>query len=311
MKKVIVTGGAGFIGSHLAEKLAGQNYQVIILDNLFSGKLENIEGLLGEKNADFHRGSITDLPLLQKLFQGAEFVFHLAALTSVPASIEDPLTTNEVNITGTLNVLTAARDNGVRKVVFASSCALYGDASASPQKEDTPPNPISPYALTKMVGEYYCHLFRRIYGLSTVCLRYFNIYGPRQDSQSQYAAAVPAFIERTFQNLPPVIFGDGEQSRDFVFIEDVTQGTILAARNNAEGTYNLGSGQSTSVNQLARRILELMHKKLQPVHAEPRPGDLRHSAADISRALSFGYQPEWSLETGLPKVIAGLKERTG
>ena len=171
MKKVIVTGGAGFIGLHLAEELARQNYHVIILDNLLTGKLKNIDELLSKKNVNFNQGSITDLPLLQRLFQKAEFVFHEAALTSVPASIEDPLATNETNITGTLNVLIAARDNGVRKVVFASSCAVYGDAPTLLQKEDTPPNPISPYALTKLVGEYYCHLFRQIYGLSTVCLR--------------------------------------------------------------------------------------------------------------------------------------------
>jgi len=171
LKKVIVTGGAGFIGSHLAEELARQNYHVIILDNLLTGKLENIDELLSKHNVDFAQGSITDLLLLQRLFQKAEFVFHEAALTKVPASIEDPLATNETNITGTLNVLIAARDNGVRKVVFASSCAIYGDAPTSPQKEDTPPNLISPYALTKLVGEYYCHLFHRIYSLSTVCLR--------------------------------------------------------------------------------------------------------------------------------------------
>ncbi|MFC1930859.1 SDR family oxidoreductase [Chloroflexota bacterium] len=309
MKKVIVTGGAGFIGSHLAEKLAGQNYHVIILDNLLTGKLENIDELVGKKNVDFNQGSITDLPLLQKLFQEAEFVFHLAALTSVPASIEDPLTTNEINVTGTLNVLIAARDNSVRKVVLASSCAIYGDAPTSPQKENTPPNPISPYASTKLAGEYYSHLFRRIYGLTTVCLRYFNVYGPRQDSQSQYAAVIPAFIGRVVQGLPPVIFGDGEQSRDFVFIEDITQGTISAAQSDAEGTCNLGSGKSTSVNQLAQGILRLTQKSLQPIHAESRPGDSRQSMADISRAQSFGYKPEWSLEAGLKKVIAEFKNK--
>lgn len=308
MKKVIVTGGAGFIGSHLAEELARQNYHVIILDNLLTGKLKNIDELLSKHSVDFTQGSITDLLLLQKLFQEAEFVFHLAALTSVPASIEDPLATNEVNITGTLNVLIAARDNDVRKVVFASSCAVYGDAPTLLQKEDTLPNPISPYALTKLAGEYYCHLFRQIYGLSTVCLRYFNVYGPRQDFRSQYAAVVPAFIGRVIQDLPPVISGDGEQSRDFVFIEDVTQGTILAAQNNCEGTYNLGGGQSTTINQLAQSILKLMPKSLQPIHAEPRPGDLRHSMADISQAQSFGYKPKWSLEAGLKKVIEEFKK---
>jgi nucleoside-diphosphate-sugar epimerase len=186
LKKVIVTGGAGFIGSHLAEELARQNYHVIILDNLLTGKLENIDELLSKHNVDFTQGSITDLLLLQRLFQKAEIVFHEAALTKVPASIEDPLATNEVNITGTLNVLIAARDNDVRKVVYASSCAVYGDAPTLLQKEDTLPNPISPYALTKLAGEYYCHLFRQIYGLSTVCLRLITRQPPANSGQWHY-----------------------------------------------------------------------------------------------------------------------------
>jgi len=308
MKKVVVTGGAGFIGSHLAEELAGRGYYVITLDDLSTGRMKNIENLLKKENAEFIQGSITDLPLLGKLFQNVEYVFHQAALSSVPRSMEDPLTTNEVNIKGTLNVLMAARENRVRKVVYAASSSVYGDALALPQKEDMPLNPLSPYALTKLVGEYYCNIFHQLYSLPTVCLRYFNVYGSRQDPQSQYAAAVPAFAERISRNLPPIIFGDGEQSRDFTFIQDVVRANILAAVNDAEGVYNIGSGKSVTINQLAKAILNLMQKDLRPIHEESRPGDPRHTLADISKARSFGYEPKWTLEDGLRETIKELNE---
>jgi len=308
MKKVVVTGGAGFIGSHLAEELARRGYYVIILDDLSTGRMKNIENLLKKENAEFIQGSITDLPLLRKLFQNVEYVFHQAALSSVPRSMEDPLTTNEVNIKGTLNVLMAARENRVRKVVYAASSSVYGDALALPQKEHMPLNPLSPYALTKLVGEYYCRIFHQLYSLPTVCLRYFNVYGSRQDPQSQYAAAVPAFAERISRNLPPIIFGDGEQSRDFTFIQDVVRANILAAVNDAEGVYNIGSGKSVTINQLAKAILNLMQKDLRPIHEEPRPGDPRHTLADISKARSFDYEPKWTLEDGLRETIKELNE---
>lgn len=306
MKKVVITGGAGFIGSHLAEELAGQGYQVIILDDLSTGKSENIASLLEKDNVEFIQGSVTDLPLLQRLFQDVEYVFHQAALATVPGSIEDPLTTNEINIEGTLKVLLAARDNGVRKVVYASSSSVYGDTSAVPQKEDMPLNPLSPYALTKLAGEHYCRIFCQVYGLATVCLRYFNIYGPRQSSQ--YAAVIPAFIQRVSQNLPPVILGDGAQSRDFVFVKDVVQANILAARSSAEGAYNIGSGRSITIKELAETILRVMGKNLTPVYEEPRSGELKHSLADITKAREFGYEPSWTLEDGLAETIAYFSE---
>ncbi len=299
----MITGGAGFIGSHLAEELADQGHHVIILDDLSTGKLENIEDLLGKSNAEFIQGSVTDLPLLQKLFQGADYVFHQAALTTIPGSIEDPLTTNEVNIGGTLKVLLAAGNNNVKKVIYASSSSVYGNTLATPQKEDMLPNPLSPYALTKLSGEYYCHIFCRLYGLSTVCLRYFNVYGSRQNAHSQYATVIPAFIDRIYQDLPPIIFGDGNQSRDFVFVKDVVRANILAAQGNVEGTYNIGSGKNITINELARVVLQLMRKDLPPVHKEPRPGEPVHSRADITRAKSFGYEPEWSLEDGLNETV--------
>ncbi len=299
MKRVVVTGGAGFIGSHLAEDLARQNYYVIILDDLSTGKLENVEEFLRKDNTEFVKGSITDLPLLQKLFPGVEYVFHQAALARVPRSIEDPLSVNEVNIRGTLNVLMAGRDSRVKKVIYASSSSVYGGTPTLPQREDMPPNPLSPYALTKLAAEYYCSIFRQIYNLPTVCLRYFNVYGPRQDPSSQYATAVPAFIGKISQNMPPVIYGDGEQSRDFTFVEDVVRANILAVENSAEGIYNIGSGKNVTINQLAETILSLLGKSLRPIHDKPRPGDPRHTLADVSKAKDFGYEPKWTLEDGL------------
>ncbi len=308
MKKVVVTGGAGFIGSHLAEELVKQGYKVIILDDLSTGKLENIAELLNNDSAEFVRGSITGLPLLRKQFQGVEYVFHQAALARVPRSIDDPLTTNEVNITGTLNILLAARDNGVKKVIYASSSSVYGDTPTLPQMENMPPNPMSPYALTKLAGEYYCNIFRQIYGLPTVSLRYFNVYGPRQDLKSQYATVITAFLERISQGLPPIIHGDGEQSRDFTFIADVVRANILAAESSAEGAYNIGCGKGATINQVAESILNLMGKNLQPVHEKPRHGDPRRSLADVSRARDFGYEPKWILEDGLGKIVEDFKQ---
>jgi len=306
-KTVAITGGAGFIGSNLADELATSN-SVIIIDDLSTGKKENIARLIEKDNVTFTQGSILDLNLLQRLFQGVDYVFHLAALARVPRSIEDPLTTNEVNIKGTLSVLLAARDNRVRKVIYASSSSMYGDSPTLPQREDMSPSPRSPYALTKLAGEYYCNIFRQIYGLSTVCLRYFNVYGSRQDPQSQYATVIPAFIGRISQNLAPIIFGDGEQSRDFTFIEDVVQASILAAESNAAGAYNIGSGKSITINWLAEIILNLMQRDLEPVYEKPRPGDPRHTLADISEAKGFGYEPKWALEDGLRRTIKEFRQ---
>ncbi len=308
-KKMVITGGAGFIGSHLAEKLAGQDYQVIILDNLSTGKIQNIEPLLKKENVEFIEDSITNLPLLQKLFQDVRFVFHLAAVTSVPQSIEQPLFTTEINITGTLNVLLASRDNNVRKVIYASSSAVYGDAPTFPKEENMLPTPESPYAVSKMAGEYYCQVFQNVWGLDTVCLRYFNIYGPRQDSNSPYAAVIPRFIQMVSQGSPPVIFGDGEQTRDFAFISDVTAANILAAESQATGIFNIGRGQSTTIEQLARLSIKLVGNDtdMEPIHTEPRPGDVKHSLADIARAGSFGYNPRYNLEEGLRKTVKAFQ----
>lgn len=308
-KVVLVTGGAGFIGSHLAEELVRRGYQVIILDDLSTGRKENIEGLIGEPltgEVQFVQGSITDLPLLQKLFQGVDCIFHLAAIPSVPRSLENPLACHEVNITGTLNVLLAAKDSGVKKVIYASSSSVYGDTPTLPKTEGMLPTPQSPYAVTKLCGEYYCRVFEQVYDLPTVCLRYFNVYGPKQDPGSEYAAVIPKFMRRALDGNPPVIFGDGKQTRDFTYVRDTVKATILAAETEARGVYNVGSGNRTTINELAKLILSLIGSHLEPIHQEPRPGDVRHSLADISKIKALDYNPDYSLREGLEETISYL-----
>ena len=306
MKKVTVTGGAGFIGSHLAELLVSRGYHVIIIDDLSTGKKENIADLTRKDNVRFIQGSILDLHLLQESFRGVDLVFHQAALTSVPRSIEDPVSTNEVNIAGTLNVLLAARDNNVKKVIFASSSSVYGDTPTLPKVEDMTPHPQSPYALTKLVGEYYCHIFHQIYDLPTICLRYFNVYGPRQDADSPYAAVIPIFITRVSQDKPPIIYGDGEQSRDFTFVKDVIQANIIGAESDACGVFNIGRGENSTINDLAKTVTRIIEKDLKPEYQPPRPGDVKHSLGDISRARAIGYEPQYSFDNGLKETIRRL-----
>jgi UDP-glucose 4-epimerase len=304
MSRVVVTGGAGFIGSHLANELVRRGYQVTVLDNLSTGKRANIEPLLVNGNVEFVAGSVANLPLLQKLFSGVDYVFHQAAIPSVPRSIKNPKATHNANITGTLNVLLAARDNGIKKVVYASSSSVYGDTPTLPKVEDMTPNPQSPYAVTKLTGEYYCKVFHGIYGLNTACLRYFNVYGPRQDPDSPYAAAIPIFISNIMAGKSPIIFGDGEQSRDFTFVKDVAEANILAAESQATGIFNIGRSERVTVNQLAQLIIRFVGKgAIKPVHKDPRSGDIVHSLADISRAKTFGYNPKHSLEVGLKETI--------
>ena len=312
---MVVTGGAGFIGSNLAQELARRACQVTILDDMSTGRLENIADLINSTNSitqqtqraqrvKFVQGSITELALLQEVFQGADLIFHLAAIPSVPRSIADPQACHAANPTGTLNVLLAARDNGIKKVVYASSSSVYGDTPSLPKREDMPPNPQSPYAVSKLAGEYYCCVFQQVYGLPTVCLRYFNVYGPRQDPNSGYAAVIPRFIKRISEGNPPVIFGDGKQTRDFTYITDVVEASILAAESSATGIFNIGKGERTTINQLAELTVRLMGGNVEPIHEEPRPGDVRHSLADISKARGFHYNPKHDLEQGLEETIA-------
>ncbi|MGB2841500.1 MAG: SDR family oxidoreductase [Halobacteriota archaeon] len=301
--KIIITGGAGFIGSNLAEELSKEkDNEIIIVDDLSTGKTENLKKF--NQNIKFVRGSITDLDLLKMIFEDVDYVFHQAAIPSVPRSIKDPIASNNANINGTLNVLVAAKDSSVKKVICASSSSVYGDTPELPKREDMRANPKSPYAVTKLVGEYYCKVFNEVYGLKTVSLRYFNVYGPRQDPYSDYAAVIPRFINMVSENKPPVIYGDGEQTRDFTFVKDVVRANIFAAKSDAKGVYNIAYGNRISINELANMIMKLMGKNLKPVHDAPREGDVMHSLGDISRAKKgLGYEPRYSLEEGLRGTI--------
>ncbi len=304
MCKVVVTGGCGFIGSNLVEELLKRDYEVVVIDDLSTGRIENVQEFMDSRNFKFVRGSITDLNLLRDVFKDVEYVFHQAAIPSVARSIDDPITTNDANVNGTLNVLIAARDRDVRKVIYASSSSVYGDTPILPKREDMKPNPKSPYAVSKLAGEYYCKVFSEVYGLKTVCLRYFNVYGPRQDPYSEYAAVIPRFIMRVLNKKPPIIFGDGNQTRDFTFVKDVVKANILAMERNVEGIFNIASGKRISINELANKIMEIAGIKLKPIYDKPRPGDIRHSLADISLAREkLGYRPEYDLEMGLEVTI--------
>ena len=305
--KYVVTGGAGFIGSSIVEAIAG-SHEVVVIDNFSSGKSENTTRF--PDDVLVVRGSITDLPLLKEAFKGAEGVFHLAAIASVAKSVDDPRATHDTNLTGTLNVLLAARDCGVRKVVFSSSSAVYGDEKTLPKREHMPPAPLSPYAVSKLAGEYYCSVFSELFGVKTVSLRYFNVYGPRQDPHSEYAAVIPKFITRLIDNQPPLIFGDGMQTRDFVYIKDVVQANLLAMQSSATGTFNIGSGQKIDLNTLASTLARLMKVSLQPIYEKARPGDIRDSVSAITAAKkAFGYQIRYSLEDGLKETIPWFRER--
>jgi nucleoside-diphosphate-sugar epimerase len=439
-RRVVITGGAGFIGSHLADECVARGWQVTILDDLSTGRLENIQHLLTgssspsptpshvtrqpsnssspspspetynlkpktcNSSVTFLPGSIADLGLLQTLFQGADYVFHLAAIASVQLSLKDPARVHETNLTGALNVLTAARDNQVKKVVFASSAAVYGDvipslsldksnvtrqpsnaSSSSPSldtsnverptsnspsspslapshvtrhtsnapsspyldtshverqtsnapsspsldtshverqtsnspspspslppfpiPETTLPNPQSPYAVTKLAAEYYCRVFSQVYGLPTVCLRYFNVFGTRQNPASDYAAVIPIFIEKLRRGQPPVIYGDGLQTRDFIYVADVVSANLLAAQSPACGVFNIGSGVATTLNHLLETLRTLQGgENPEPVYAPSRPGDIRHSLADISQAQTIGYTPRYTLSAALRQMLSG------
>lgn len=297
--KVLITGGAGFIGSHIAAYFHERD-QVVIVDDLSTGHRRNIQRL----NVTHLQVSITDRERVFDAMRGVDVVFHLAAMVSVPLSMQRPTECVDVNVRGLLNVLDAARHHGVRKVVHSSSAAVYGDSDVVPKDEDMPPQPISPYGITKLDGEYYLNMYRREYGLPTVSLRYFNVFGPRQDPNSQYAAAVPIFITRALRGEDLVIYGDGKQTRDFVYVEDVVAANVLvAAEEAAVGTYNVGLGGSTTINELAATIVECVGSKSRIVHGPRRPGDVRHSTASVKRLSGLGYVPRFSLADGLRPTI--------
>jgi UDP-glucose 4-epimerase len=302
---VLVTGGAGFIGSHIATRLVQQGQQVRVLDNLSTGKPENLAHVNGE--LALTRGDIRDAELVMRLCLGCELVFHQAAVVSVPYSVEHPQETHDVNLQGTLNVLQAARAAGVRRVVFACSAAVYGQDPRLPKTEQMAPSPVSPYGLEKIAGEYYMSLFHQLYGVETVSLRYFNVFGPRQDPRSPYSGVISIFVDRLLAGTEPTVHGDGQQSRDFVFVDDVVQANLLASSvpRAAGRCYNVGRGQQTTLLQLLELLGQITGREPRPRHAEPRAGDIRASQADISRACAeLGYDPQVEVREGLERLLA-------
>ena len=295
--RALVTGGAGFIGSNLVDALLERGDDVVVLDNFASGRRERMDEF-GDR-IRLVEGDLRSYERVHAATKGVEVVFHQGALPSIPRSIQDPLTTNAVNVDGTLNVLLAARDEQVRRVVFASSSSIYGDAPGLPRVETQAPAPLAPYAVAKLAAESYCRAFWRVYSLETVSLRYFNVFGPRQDPTSQYAAVVPRFINRILNGEPPLIYGDGEQRRDFTYVGDVVQANLRAAEANGISgeSFNIASGESRSVNELARVVAKTLDSEIEPIYLDPRRGEIRDSAADIGKALSrLGYTPQARFE---------------
>jgi UDP-glucose 4-epimerase len=300
--RALVTGGCGFIGSHLVDALLTRGYAVTVLDDLSNGKLDNLKNHLEYPAFRFIQGDIRDAGAVKKTIADADAVVHEAAMISVPLSIKNPAITHSVNVDGTLNLLKASSSLGVKRFVYASSCAIYGEQTKFPISEDAPPNPLSPYASSKLAAEKKCLAFHDEEGLETVCLRYFNVYGPRQVS-GEYAGVMVKFLERLRKNRPPIVYGDGKQTRDFVHVQDVVGATLLALeRDNIAGeVINIGTGRGTSINELCRIFLKAANKtRIKPVHEAPHAGDIGHSRADISKAKKLlGFEPKVSLEKGV------------
>jgi UDP-glucose 4-epimerase len=313
MAVCLVTGGGGFIGSHLVEALLAAGHSVRVLDNFSTGSRTNLAPLADR--IELVVGDITDLPTVQQAVAGVEWVFHQAALASVPRSVADPLATHRVCVDGTLNVLLAARDTGVKRLVYAASSSAYGNSPRLPKRETDPTEPLSPYAVAKLAGENYCAAFSRVYGLETVRLRYFNVFGPRQSPDSPYAAVIPRFFRAMLAGQRPVLYGDGRQSRDFSYVENVVRANLLAAAAPGEivagQVYNIACGSRTSLLDLVAKINRLLGTRIRPIHEEPRPGDVRDSQADVSRAQAeLGYQPAVDINEGLRRCLDFYRPHT-
>lgn len=304
-RKFLVTGGAGFIGSHISTALAARGDEVVILDNLSTGRRENLEHL-GDR-VTFIEGCLLDRAVVEKALEGVEVVYHQAALASVPRSVKKPLDTNAACVTGTLNLLDAARQAGVRRLVYAGSSSAYGDQPNMSKRETDLPNPLSPYASAKLAAELYCKSFSATYGLETVVIRYFNVFGPRQDPNSEYSAVIPIFVSKMVRDERPTIYGDGQQSRDFTYIDNVVHGNLVAAdAADAVGrSINVACGTQFTLLHLVAAINDVLNKKIEPIFAEARPGDVRESLADITLARSvLDYEPKVSFDEGLRRSIA-------
>ncbi|MBI3837953.1 MAG: SDR family oxidoreductase [Planctomycetia bacterium] len=314
MRTVLVTGGAGFIGSHIAEALVSRGDKVRVLDNLCTGHLGNLKHL--EKQIEFIEGDITNSATVAAAVAGVDCVFHEAALASVPRSVERPLDTNAACVTGTLTVLDESRKAGVRRLVYAASSSAYGDQPTSSKRETDLPAPISPYGAAKLAGELYCQAFAATYGFEAVGIRYFNVFGPRQDPHSQYSAVIPLFLTAMLAGRRPTIYGDGHQSRDFTYIANVVDGNLLAADAQAKlvagRVFNVANGRSTNLLELLKLLNQLLGTKIEPVHAPPRVGDVRESLADITQARScLGYEPQVDFEGGLRRSIDYYRQIAG
>jgi UDP-glucose 4-epimerase len=309
MAKYLVTGGAGFIGSHLVERLVGDGEAVRVLDDFSSGKRENLAPF--SSGIELVEGDLRNMEDCRRASAGVEVIFHQAAVPSVPRSVEDPLTSHQANVDGTFNLLMAAKEAGCRRVIYAASSSAYGDLPELPKRENVRPDPLSPYAANKLTGEHYCRVFSACYGLETMSLRYFNVFGPRQDPKSQYAAAIPAFVLAIMHGEPPIIYGDGEQTRDFTYIDNVVHANMLAARaRQLRGeVINIACGERVTVNAIIAEINRLLGKQIQPMHVPERAGDVKHSLADISLARELlGYEPLVDFAEGLRRAIAWYRE---
>ncbi len=299
-KRALVTGGAGFIGSHLVDALIGEDCDVTVIDNLSTGRLSNLEHI--RNRITFYKGDIRDNEIIEKAAKECEVIFHQAAVVSVPQTVKNPVDSAMVNDMGTLLVLEAARKNNIKRVVLASSCAVYGDDPKLPKHENMNPKPLSPYAVQKLTGEFNAHLYNDLYGLETVCLRYFNVYGPRQDPSSPYSGVISIFMSKAFAKAQPVIYGDGNQYRDFVFVKDVVKANLLAANTDGAGgnNFNIGTGGFVLINRLWEMICLMSGLNIEPKYMSSRPGDILKSVANIDHAKSIlGFEPEYSFEKGL------------
>jgi nucleoside-diphosphate-sugar epimerase len=311
MSNYVVTGGAGFIGSHLAEELVRRGERVRIVDSLITGKLSNIEHI---SPVEFIEGDLADLDVARRAVEGCEFVLHQAAIPSVPRSVQDPIASNRANVDATLNVLVAARDAGVKRVVFAGSSSVYGDAATLPKHETMTPNPLSPYALQKLVGEQYLRMFTRLYGLETVSIRYFNVFGPRQDPGSPYSGVISVFATALLENRSPKIYGDGGQTRDFTYIANVVDGVLRActAPGASGESINVATGGRISLNDLFREMKRIVGADVDPTYGDPRKGDVRDSQATIEKAKTLlGYEPIVPFEEGLKRTIEWYRTTVG
>ena len=311
MARYLVTGGAGFIGSNIAEELVRRGEEVVVLDDLSTGNASNLSAFLAD--ITFIEGDIRDSETVARALAGVDYVLHQAALASVPRSIENPVLVHDVNVTGTLTMLERSREAGVRCFVYAASSSAYGDSESLPKREEMQPRPLSPYAVSKLAGEHYCGVYSTVYGLPTVSLRYFNVFGPRQDPTSQYAAVVPIFITKLLTGERATIYGDGEQSRDFTYVKNVVEANLKAAdhEGSLSGVFNIACGSTTSLLEMVKHLNEIMDTTLEPEFGPSRPGDVHMSLADISSARkAFGYKPSVDIKEGLQRTVTWYAQNT-